>query len=307
MTKTILITGITGFLGSHLGEYLLERQYNVIGLKRTTSGLWRCSNYTDKILWVDSDICDWKEKIIKLKPDIIIHTAWSGVVSLARTNFKEQMENLNFLSDLLIIAQEIKPEKFIAFGSQAEYGKLNSIAIEDQEVFPETAYAISKVLASKLTAYFCISNKINWVWLRIFSVFGEKESEEWFIPSIIRKIVKNQPAIELSTCDQKYAYLYIKDFVRIIYSFICESPESGIYNVSGTKAISLREVVNKINDHLNNDKVVFKFGTIPLRDDQSMHIEGSMNKYSEQFGPAKFQDFNSSLRNTIDYYKNQNK
>ena len=89
--KTILITGATGFLGSHIAEELINQGFNVIALKRSTSNLWRCNGFSDKIKWIYSDnLINAEPEIIKCNPDILIHAAWNGVKAIDRDSWNEQ-------------------------------------------------------------------------------------------------------------------------------------------------------------------------------------------------------------------------
>lgn len=303
MSKSILITGITGFLGSHLGRYFSEKKYQVIGLRRSSSNLWRCEDYINNVSWVNADKIDWQNDVIQLKPEIIIHAAWEGVTAGARDDFKNQLNNLNLLIELLEISKKIKVHSFISLGTQAEYGKLESVAYEAQTLKPNSAYGIVKVMASRLVEFYCESNNINWYWLRVFSVFGETESENWLIPSLIKKIVNNQSTIELSTCEQKYAYIYINDFVKLVHPLIDETPISGVYNISGINSIELKRIVLTVHEYLKSNNTVLAFGAIPQRDNQSTIVEGSMDKYTQNIKKIEYCNLNSALFKTIDYYQ----
>jgi len=303
MSKTILITGITGFLGSHLGRYFSENKYQVIGLKRSNSNTSRCEDFMNCVLWIDVDNINWENEIIKSNPQIILHAAWEGVISASRDNYQNQLKNLDLLTRLLEISKILKIEKFISLGTQAEYGKLESIAYEDQPLAPNSAYAIVKVMASRLVEHFCTSNNIAWYWLRVFSIFGESESEDWFIPNMVKKMVNNQSEIDLSLCEQKYAYLYINDFVKIVQPFVEQKPIPGVYNISGANAVDLRSIVIIIHEYLKSNNTILNFGAIPLRENQSLIVEGSMNKYINNVKYFEYYSLKSSLFKTIDYYK----
>jgi nucleoside-diphosphate-sugar epimerase len=303
MGKSILITGITGFLGSHLGRYFSEKRYQVIGLKRSNSNTSRCEDFVNSVLWIDVDKVNWENEIIKSNPQIILHAAWEGVTSASRDNYQNQLKNLDLITRLLEISKILKVEKFISLGTQAEYGKLESIANEEQPLAPNSAYAIVKVMASKLVEHFCSSNDIAWYWLRVFSIFGESESENWLIPNLVKNIVSNQSEIYLSSCEQKYAYMYIGDFVRMVQPFVEKKPISGVYNISGTNAVKLRDIVITIHDYLKSNNTILNFGAIPQRENQSFIVEGSMNKYVHNVQDFEYCSFKSSLFKTVEHYK----
>lgn len=298
--KYILITGITGFLGSNIAENLINN-YKVIGLKRENSNVWRCEEFKNKIIWIDIDgKKDYAKEIIKYKIDTIIHGAWIGVESNERNDWSLQIKNLQFLSELLRLAEITAVKKFIFLGSQAELGNINGIVTEDQVCEPSNAYGSVKLACLEILKTFSKNNSINWIWLRLFSLFGEKEDRTWLFPSLIEKI-KTENEMDLTLGEQKYAYLYVKDFALIINKIVTLQIESGIYNVSSSIVKSIRSIVEEIRDRIN-PRFQLNFGALKYRDSQSMHMQGSISKLNDQIGLVEFTDFSIAIENTIKYY-----
>jgi nucleoside-diphosphate-sugar epimerase len=304
MNKSVLITGITGFLGSHLAEDFLKNNYSVIGLKRVVSDIWRVKNHVENIQWVDVDTEEWRTMIVRLRPEIIIHAAWHGASAGSRNDLPLQLENLRLLGSLLQIAKEVNAEKFVGCGSQAEYGRLRDVVSESQPTKPDNAYAIAKVLAGDLTKQYCSLHSINWYWLRIFSVFGERESEQWLIPSVIKQLYLDGD-LRFSPCTQKYAYMYVKDFSKAVVQLVSKSSgvEPGVYNISAQGAISLRSVIEEIREITGQNDVVLNFGALSQRRNQSTHIEGSMGKFINNVEPIEYRKLRESLKKTIEFYQ----
>jgi nucleoside-diphosphate-sugar epimerase len=299
--SNILITGITGFLGSHIAEELSHSGINVIGLKRVNSDTWRCADFEEKITWLNLDGEDnWKEKINELKPEVIIHSAWIGVEAKYRDDWKKQAENINFLVELLDVSKQINLRQFVFLGSQAEYGFFEGKITEDEPVMASNAYGSIKLASLEILRTFSEINSINWIWLRLFSLFGEKEGENWLIPSVIKKMM-NDDGMDFTFGEQKYAYMYVKDFSKIIHSILIKSIHSGIYNVSSNQPIQLKSLIETLGAKIN-PSFKLNFGSIPYRQHQSMHIEGDTSKLTKEIGLTEFTDFNAALQNTIQYY-----
>lgn len=297
----VLITGITGFLGSHIAEVLIQNDFKVIGLKRLTSDTWRCKDFYDQIDWINIDENNhWKQSIVQKEPHIIIHCAWIGVEAKDRDNWSEQIKNVYFLADLMEIAESIHLNKFVFIGSQAEYGNINGIISENEIPNALNAYGGIKLACLEILRIFCESNHINWIWIRLFSVFGEKENENWLIPSIIKKML-NEKEMDFTAADQKYAYLYVKDFANIIMRILLATVASGVYNISSEHARPLKLLIEEIRDFVNPE-FKLNFGAIPYRPYQSMHLEGNISKITEQIGLTKYTDFNVALNNIIKHY-----
>jgi len=297
----VLITGATGFLGSHIAERLSKSDINIVGLKRSSSDTWRCKTFEDKIFWIDLDGPeDWKEQVIKRGPTTIIHSAWIGVEAKDRNNWKLQSKNIALLVDLLEISQTLHIDKFIFLGSQAEYGNISSKVFEDQAVHPVSAYASIKLSCLQILETYADLNKINWIWLRVFSVFGEREAYNWLIPSVI-KTMQERSAMDFTKGEQRYAYLYAGDFAQILLSIVKSKIDSGIYNISANQTQELRTLLIQLRDNIN-PSFSLNFGNIPYRENQSMHIEGDITKLTNQIGMVDFTDFNVALSKTINYY-----
>lgn len=299
--KKVLITGITGFLGSHIAENLVNNNCIVVGLKRQQSSIWRCDHFKEKITWIDIDEeRNYIKDILKIDVDTIIHGAWIGVEAHQRNDWGLQSQNINFLIELLQLANDLSIEKFIFLGSQAEYGNISGIIDEEQKCEAVNAYGAVKLACLELLKTYSNNNNITWIWLRLFSLFGEKENETWLIPSLIEKI-KNERQMDLTPGAQKYAYLYVKDFATIINKLVMFPILSGIYNVSSDNVISIRSLVEEIRNRLNPE-FILNFGAIKYRENQSMHMQGSIHKLITQIGKIEFTNFSTAIENTIEYY-----
>jgi UDP-glucose 4-epimerase len=298
--KYILITGVTGFLGSHIAEKLIDKYY-IIGLKRKNSNIWRCEEFKQKVIWIDID--GEKDYINELKHyiiDTIIHGAWIGVQSIEREDWPLQAKNIQFLFELLEVAKNSANKKFIFLGSQAEYGNINGVVSEDQVCDALNAYGSVKLACLEILKTFSKNNNIKWVWLRLFSLFGEKENDTWLFPSLIKKF-KNESGMDFTLGEQMYSYLYVKDFALIIDKIVKFEIQSGIYNVSSKVTRSIRTLVEEIRDKIN-PKFQLNFGVLKYRNNQSMFLQGSTDKLKNQIGEIEITEFSIAIENTIKYY-----
>jgi UDP-glucose 4-epimerase len=297
----VLITGITGFLGSHIAENLVANNVQVIGLKRKNSNIWRCQEFATKIIWIDIDNQGlFKEELTKHSFDTIIHGAWIGVESYNRDNWIVQSKNIQFLVELLDAAKVVAVKKFIFLGSQAEYGNIDGKISEEEKTLALNAYGSIKLACLEIVKTFCNINDINWVWLRLFSLFGERENENWLMPSLIKSMLQDKQ-MDFTPGEQKYAYFYVKDFALIINKIIMMPIHSGIYNISSNKTRTIKSLIEDIRNSVN-PKFILNFGALKYRANQSMHMEGDILKLSSQIGEIEFTDYNIALQNTIKYY-----
>lgn len=297
----ILLTGATGFLGSHLAEALIEKGHELILTRRVNSSLWRCNSFENKVIWVNTDSDPWIADVCTFCPEIIINSAWNGVSAANREDWNTQVENIIFQQQLLDIAKQVNSKKIIGIGSQAEYGEFNGCIDENFPTNPTTAYGAIKLASSIILRAFCEQNNIEWHWFRLFSCFGERESENWLIPATIKNML-SKDCMDLTMGEQQYSYLYIKDVANVLVSSVESHAENGIYNIASDKQKSLKYILNLIKDNLN-PTFNLNFGALPYRKGQSM-INASYNeKANNAFGKINSTHFNEKLIQTIEYYK----
>lgn len=299
----ILLTGATGFLGSHIAETLSTHGHELLLAKRTKSDLWRCASLENKVKWTNSDSDTFELDVLSFRPNVIINSAWNGVSAGERNSWKHQLDNLCYQQRLLDLAKRLEVKVFIGIGSQAEYGTFDGCVDENYIADPNTAYGVVKLAAQQIVKTFCEENNITWYWFRLFSCFGEREAENWLIPAVIKNMMStDQDHMDLTAGEQKYSYLYIKDVTNVILSAVKGNAESGIYHITSDKLRSLKSILVHIKEYLRPE-FCLNFGALPYRKNQSM-INGSVNlKTRKAFGDFEVSDFSSKLIQTIEYYK----
>jgi UDP-glucose 4-epimerase len=299
-----LLTGATGFLGSHLAEDLSARNYRVVALIRNTSDLWRCKEFENKnLVYVNINSGNFKETLQNYKPSVLIHAAWQGVTTKERNDQDIQMQNILFSKQLLTLANELGIKKAIYLGSQAEYGNFTGRISEEAVCSPVSAYGVAKLEVLKMFKSFCELNSIDWVWLRLFSIYGIREGSSWLIPSVIENVLMGKP-MDLTKCEQRYDYMYVKDFTRAISGILETKNISGIFNLSSNSSVQLKNIVEKIKNFIN-PSAILNFGAMPYAPNQVMHMEGNSEKFYRQFNFKVNSDFESNLKEVITYYKNK--
>jgi nucleoside-diphosphate-sugar epimerase len=300
----VLLTGATGFLGSHIAELLVERGLEVIAIKRRSSNMWRCAKFQDKITWFEFDSQEATiNEIASLHPEIILHAAWSGVKSNDRNDIGLQNLNMDFLEYIFRIARSASLSRIIALGSQAEYGDYEGVVSEIKPCRPTSSYGKAKVKAAELLEAFAEKNNMEWYWLRLFSVYGPREDNNWLIPSTIRKLLKNE-RMDLTNCDQRYDYLFVKDFARGILSVLnSRHVPSGKYNFSSGASTALKNVLSLLEAKLSPQNKLLYYGVIPYRPAQVMHMEGDSNLFQKSFQFVPETNLIEGLDETIRFYK----
>ena len=295
----VFITGSTGFIGSYLVRQLINDGHELLCLKRSTSDISRLADL--QIQWVNVTD-DWQSTFKAFHPEAVFNLAWDGVSSADRVIWQKQVRNIEFQQDLLDISAACGVKKFIATGSQSEYGDFEGVIDENFPVNPKTAYAASKLACQDLLKCFCEINHIDWYWFRLFPLFGPGESDRWLIPSLI-KAMCTQASMDLTLGEQRLPYLYVGECAKAIVSPLQTGDKSGIYNVCADNPRPLKELVTMIKDKVN-PAFKLNFGALPYRFGQSMLMASHTDKLARNLYTLDTTSFETHLQETINHYVN---
>lgn len=291
----IFITGATGFLGFHIANVCVESGHKVLCLRRSSSISLFEDIIEKEVEWVNSDIEGWESSVVDFHPEVLIHCAWGGVSAEGRNNSQVQHQNV-LMSEKLFKLSDY--QQIIVLGSQEEYGRINSVIDENYPIDPITEYAKAKIETCRLLIEYASKKEIEWQWIRVFTVYGEKQKDSWLIPSMIKKCL--DPSIkemETTKGEQTYSYLYSFDFAKAISSVVGAKGKSGIYNISSSIPTMLKDLFETIKQKTHS-KIDFK-PVLPYREYQSMLIMGNSNKFVHAFGEYEQTSLNTGLDNII--------
>ena len=294
----IFVSGATGYLGYHFVKVAINQGHEVLCLRRPTSRSLFESVIENKVKWVVNDE-DLISKVIDFQPDVLFHAAWGGVRGAERNNIDIQKDNLVMSHNLFTLYPY---KQIIAIGSQAEYGYYNDIISEDYPLNPTMEYAKAKIQCCKDLQHYCEQNNIEWQWIRIFTVFGDKQTGG-LIKLAIEKCRNGEESFDTAPGEQKYSYLYAEDFGKAICNMLGSKGKSGIYNLSQPQCLkSNKEILENVKTLTKSD-IHLNFGAMPYPEGQVMLMDGSVNKFEKAFGAVPYTDFNTALEHTINSFK----
>lgn len=292
----IFITGATGYLGYHIAEQCIKEGHQVLCLRRSTSKSLFSEEQEQQIIWVTKDHQGWENQVKTFAPDVLIHAAWGGVRGVGREDADIQKQNI-LMSNQLYTLYPYK--QIIALGSQAEYGYYIGPVSEEHELHPTMLYAKAKVASMRELQSYCESKGIEWQWIRVFTVFGEKQTGG-LISLAIKNCKQEKKSFDTTEGEQIYSYLYTKDFAKAICHVIGAKGKYGVYNISQP----LEEHSNK--DILETIKAMMgsiiqnNYGAVPYAKDQIMLMSGTVDKFEKAFGRVPHTDFKVALKKTIE-------
>ena len=217
MTKKykILITGVAGFLGSHLSEKLVEMGHTIIGVDNMIGGYK--DNIHDKIEFHNIDCCDFpKIKKIMKNVDIVYHCAATAHEGLSVFSPFEITKN-NYLASVSIFSAAIneKVKRIIFCSSMARYGEQQTPFTEAMDPKPVDPYGISKVAAEDVLKSLCELNKVEWVIAVPHNIIGPRQiySDPYrnVVSIFLNRMLQGKPPIVYGDGEQKRCFSYIDD------------------------------------------------------------------------------------------------
>lgn len=293
----ILITGSTGFLGTHLSE----------SLKREND-IYLTANHNDvnnEIHKMDLlNINEIKGTIEKVKPDVIFHLG--ALVNLSR-NFeigKKCLEiNLVGTLNLLESLRGSCPKRLIFASTEEVYGDGKIPYKENQICFPPSYYAVTKLASENLIEIYSKELGFSGLVLRMGTMYGPKDSHARFIPQIIKKAIKNEDIL-LNSGMKKRDYVYVEDAVRaLILSKDCRLKTGHIIlNIGGGTTYKLIDLVNIILK-LTNSKSKVLVGKLPERINEADKWLLDIEKAKKILKWVPKVSIEEGIKKSVDYFK----
>lgn len=298
--KTVLLTGATGFVGSHLLGYLLKEGCNVIVLKRSTSDTYRIDQLINGVRVYDSDQIPLEEVFESNSIDSVVHLA-----TLYRKfdNGKEISEminsNITYPIELLELSVRYGVKSFINTGTFFEVDCSSMPLSESASKKPFNLYAKTKIAFEEVLSSY--AEKICIKTLRLFSPYGEKDNDK-LIPMIIQKSLSDEE-IKLSEGFQKLDFIYVHDvakaFVKAIDLSLTKASGYDIYNIGSGQPVSIREIVSVIEEILGRS-INKKWGEPSTVDVPIVYSDIGKAKSDLTWAPEY--TLKEGLRNTIQFY-----
>ena len=203
----ILITGVAGFLGSHLSQKLSELGHEIIGIDNMIGGYK--DNIPKKIKFFNFDCCDLKKMNKSMKNvDIVYHCAATAHEGLSVFSPYEISKN-NFLASVSVFSAAVshKVKRIIFCSSMARYGDQKAPFTEEMIPKPVDPYAISKVAAENVLTNLCDLNNIEWVIAVPHNIIGPRQKyDDPFrnvVSIIINRMLEKTAPISYGDGEQK--------------------------------------------------------------------------------------------------------
>jgi len=310
-----LITGVTGFVGSHLAELLLAKGFEVCGTLRWRSPVDNIRHIIDSVDLVECDLRDAtsvKEALGHARPDYVFHlaaqsfvpTSWRAPAETLTTNIVGQVHLLE-----AVRALGLKPRIQIA-GSSEEYGLVREDEVpmtEENPLRPLSPYAVSKVAQDLLGYQYSRSYGLDIIRTRGFNHTGPRRGDVFAESSFALQIAeieagKREPVLKVGNLEAKRDYTDVRDMVKA-YLLALEKGEPGeVYNVCSGKAHPIQYILDTLLS-FSDVKIEVVQDPARLRPSDVMVLCGDSTKFRKQTGWSPIIPLEQTLRDLLDYWR----
>jgi nucleoside-diphosphate-sugar epimerase len=298
MTKKVLITGATGFIGRHCLPFLLEKDYEVHAVSSRGS-----MDDFPNIHWQQADLLDPGQMfglMARVKPSHLLHFAWVTTPGAYWTS----LENLRWVRaslDLLEAFVKSGGRRAVMAGTCAEYDWQYGYCSEQiTPLIPTALYGICKHSLQIMFEAFARQTGLSSAWGRIFFLYGPHEHPRRLVPSVVCSLLQGEPA-RCSHGNQVRDFLYVQD-VADAFVTLLERDVMGIVNIASGSPVVLKDIVHKIAEKLNR-KALIQLGDASTSADEPPLVVADVRLLSNQVGWSPRFDLDQGLDQTITWWQ----
>lgn len=288
----IFITGGSGFIGKFVVSLLKDHELLLLTHNKKLPEL---SGKINLIQGGFEDLKDWGGEVEKFKPEATIHIAWEGIPDYG---IDTSLKNLYFGLDLYKLLSKINCKKIITTGSCWEYGGQNGKLSEEVLVKPFNAFTSAKNSLNFLGQEITKEANINFLWTRLFYIYGPGQKEQSLIPYLIN-CAKNNLTPEIKNPDAENDFVYVEDVADAIYKILLNSNKSSIYNIGSGKLTSVQKIIELIFNKFGKSKKYRK--KIPRQTDSFSSFYADIKKIKREIGWSPRTNINEGIIKTIAY------
>jgi nucleoside-diphosphate-sugar epimerase len=300
----ILITGASGFLGSHLTRRLVDRGAAVNVWTASSARHGRLADVLGRVTLSIVDIRDpvqVRDACRRIQPEVVYHLAAYGVHAEQRDFLQAVETNVRGTANLLAGLKGTACRLVVTTGTWAEYGSKDYPIHEREPLEPVGAYGATKAAATLTALAFADQERFPLVVLRPFSVYGPGEGGQKFVPSIIQACLKGENP-RLSSGRQIRDYLYIDDVIAAYLKAADLTVTTPlVLNVASGVPLRLQDFASSIVKHFPDVRA--DFGALPDRDREIWKVQADITQIKAVMGWQPVWSLEDGIRTTVEWFR----
>ena len=305
----VLVTGATGFIGSHVVDALLALDAEVHALTSTVSSVYpqRLLGVRDRVTIHEGSLSDRSamDAVAEtVRPQVVFHLGAYTHVGKSWQRVDECVQvNVQGTVNLLQALAPFGYEKLVYTGTSEIYGDVEVPFREDGPVNPISPYAVSKYAGERYCRMFHQGKGWPVVMVRPFNAYGPAQSPDRIVPEIIVRALRGQPLL-MTQGRQTRELNYVTDLARGFVAAALHGQPGRLYNLGCGEEVSMRDLAQLLL-RLMGDPIVAQLGALPERPTEiwRMHADASRARAELHWEPTV--SLEEGLGRTIDWYKRE--
>lgn len=268
--KKVLVTGASGYIGSHVVKELLDQGYDVIANDMRNNGI------DERAEFVECSIFRREKNLygILKNPDCLIHLAWKeGFIHNSNVHMDDLSNHMIFLREMI----DSGVKSVSVMGSMHEVGYWEGMVDENTPCNPMSFYAIAKNSLRQALFLYSSGRDVSIHWLRGYYIYGDDKKGHSIFAKLCQSVEEGKRTFPFTSGKNKYDFLPITEVSKQIVKASLQMEVNGIINICSGKAVSLGEAVEHYIQE-NQLNIQLEYGAYPDRKYDSPAIWGDNSK-----------------------------
>jgi nucleoside-diphosphate-sugar epimerase len=297
----ILLTGATGFVGSHVARLLASANCETFALVRPGASLSKIADVASKLTLISADIFenDAAEQLAALKVDVCIHTAWYANPA----DYLDSTINLDSMAATLRLAHRLGQAgcpRFVGVGSCFEYDTSLGYLSEQSPLAPRRLYSACKVGTWHALEQIGQLTGMSVAWARLFYLYGPFEDSRRLVPAVVQKLIAGK-AVDVTPGGQVRDFLHVDDVASALWA-LATTTVQGPINIASGSPITVSSIVTRLGEIVGRADLV-RLGAVPYRQGDPMFICGNNHRLAEECRFAPRFSLDSGLQQTVEWWR----
>lgn len=312
----VLITGITGFVGSHLAEWALERGAEVVGALRWRSNTEHIEHVRDRLTLIQSDLRELssaRELVERAAPDYIVHLAAQSVPAAswqtpAETLMTNAISQMNLFEAIRQLAAR---SRFLVIGSSEEYGLVYPEELpvrETNPLRPLSPYAVSKVTQDLMGFQYWKSYGLDVVRARAFNHEGPRRGDAFATSNFAKQIAEieaglRKPVVEVGDLKPSRDFSDVRDIVRGYWDLLERGTAGDVYNLCSGMDWTIERMLTLLLAQSTVGSIEVRTDPTRLRPSDILVLRGSFAKIESAVGWRPRIPLEQTLGDLLEYWR----